>query len=226
VNPLWYATRATGEVSLLLLTAVFALGALSAVRVGGQRVPRFVLTGLHRNLSLVALVFLGVHVLTSVVDPFAGIGVTDAVLPLGSAYRPLWVGFGAVAFDLLAALIVTSLLRERIGPRIWRILHWAAYGCWAAALLHALGTGTDARTTLGMLLTGVAAAAGLLAIGWRLATGPPQRVKTRQVVAGFSLVTVLLVLGWALTGPLAPGWARKAGTPAKLLGSSTSVGAK
>jgi sulfoxide reductase heme-binding subunit YedZ len=224
VNPLWYATRATGEVAFLLLTAALVFGTLTAARFGGRRLPRFVVAGLHRNLSLVSLVFLGGHLLTAIVDPFAGLGVTDAVLPFGADYRPLWVGLGAIGLDLVLALVVTSLLRERLGQRTWRLLHWAAYGCWLAALLHALGTGTDTRTTIGMLLAGSAAGAALLAIGWRLAAGRPDRAGARLTLAALGMVTVLLVFAWTLTGPLAPGWARRAGTPANLLGGSAPAG--
>jgi methionine sulfoxide reductase heme-binding subunit len=220
VNPLWYATRATGEVAFLLLTAALVFGTLQAARIGGRRLPRFVVTGLHRNLSLLSLIFLGGHLSTAIIDPFVGLGVTDALLPFGASYRPLWVGLGAIAFDLVIALVITSLLRERLGQRTWRLLHWATYGCWSAALLHALGTGTDTRTTLGMLLAGSAAGAASLAIGWRLATGRADRAGTRLTVAVLGLVTALLVLAWTLTGPLAPGWARRSGTPANLLGGS------
>ena len=67
----------------------------------------------------------------------------DVVVPFVGAYRPFWLGLGALALDLLAALIVTSLLRARIGLRAWRAVHWVAYACWPVALVHGLGTGSD-----------------------------------------------------------------------------------
>ena len=103
------------------------------------------MAGLHRNLTLLALVFVAAHVVTTVADGFAPIGLLDAVVPFVSPYRPIWLGLGAVAFDLLLALVVTSLLRARIGYRSWRVVHWLAYAAWPVALVHALGTGSDAR---------------------------------------------------------------------------------
>ena len=142
-TPLWYATRATGLVALVLLTASMTLGLLSSVRYQRPAWPRFVTLGLHRNLSLLALAFTVAHVLTTVLDSFVSIPLQDAVVPFISSYRPLWVGFGAIAFDLMIALTVTSLLRTRMGLRSWRVVHWTAYLCWPVAVLHGLGTGTD-----------------------------------------------------------------------------------
>ena len=70
---LWYATRATGLVTLLLLTASVVLGILTAARVTGPAWPRFLTIGLHRNLSLLVLVFLALHVGTTVVDSYTSI---------------------------------------------------------------------------------------------------------------------------------------------------------
>ena len=101
---------------------------------------------LHRNLSLLAIVFLAVHIATSVLDLFAGDLLDRRGDPSGGGYRPVWLGLGAVAFDLLIALAITSLLRVRLGLRTWRAIHWLAYACWPVALVHGLGTGSDVRS--------------------------------------------------------------------------------
>jgi sulfoxide reductase heme-binding subunit YedZ len=161
---LWYTARATGMVALLLLTASVLLGILGPLRAATPRWPRFTLTLLHRNVALLTAAFLVVHVASSVVDSYAGIGWLDAIVPFGSVYRPFWLGLGAIALDLLAALVVTSLVRTRLGLRAWRAVHWTAYLVWPLAVLHGLGAGTDARggwtllVTLGCLAAVVAAA--------------------------------------------------------------------
>lgn len=162
-------TRSTGLVALVLLTATMALGLLSGVRWQGQSWPRFVTSGLHRNMSALACAVVVVHIVTTLADGFVPIYIQDAVLPFGSAYRPLWLGLGAASFDLMLVLIVTSLVRTRISYRAWRALHWTAYLCWPAAVVHGLGTGTDTpvRWVLLLTLACVAMIAGLL--GWRLA---------------------------------------------------------
>ncbi len=144
---LWYLNRGTGFVLLGLLTATLLLGVLSAGRRGGGRVPTFVNQYLHRYLSVLAVVLLAGHVAAAVADEYVDIRWYDAVLPWGSAYEPLWMAFGAVAFDLVALVMVTSLLRGRISPRAWRLVHLTAYLAWGTAVVHGIGIGTDSSET-------------------------------------------------------------------------------
>jgi methionine sulfoxide reductase heme-binding subunit len=182
-SALWYLARGTGFVSLVLLTLV-AIGGV-VVRSGAQpvRLPRFVVLGLHRNVALLAVAFLGVHIVTVVLDPYVSINLVDAVIPFGSAYRPLWLGLGALAFDLLLAIVVTSLLRARIGRRTWRTIHWAAYALWPTALVHALGTGTDATRPWFLATAALCVLAVFAALAWRTALAPrdPQPSAPRAV---------------------------------------------
>jgi predicted ferric reductase len=164
---LWYATRATGLVTLLLLTASVLLGILTTGRFAGGSWPRFLTAGLHRNLSLLVVTFLALHVGTTVVDKFVSIPLTAAFIPFASSYKMIWLSLGAVALDLLVALVATSLIRNRLGLRIWRWVHWAAYVCWPVALAHGLGAGTD-RGTLWVFVLTIACAAMVAGVAtWR-----------------------------------------------------------
>jgi Ferric reductase like transmembrane component len=216
MTALWYLTRGTGVVSLVLLTCVVVLGVTAALRVSSERWPRFLVAALHRNLTLLALAFLGVHIATTVADSYAPVSLQDAVVPFVSAYRPVWVGLGAVAFDLLLALVVTSLLRARVGARLWRALHWLACVSWPVALLHGLGTGSDARTAWMMVLTGVCIGAVALAVVWRAGAGggrPAIRIAAAAAALALPVATAIRYRA----GPLRHGWATRAGTPASLL---------
>ncbi len=214
----WFLTRGTGIVALLLLTAVVLLGVSGATRWRSERLPRFVVAGLHRNLTLLSLAFIVAHVLTTVADGFAPIGLKDAVVPFTSPYRPLWLGLGAVAFDLLLALTATSLLRARIGLRTWRAVHWLAYAAWPVALVHSLGSGSDARVgwfeLLGAACTVMVAAAVLR----RLAVDGAWTVG-RVTLAAAAVLVAFGIAVWYRTGPGQVGWASRAGTPSSLLGA-------
>lgn len=213
---LWFATRGTGVVSLLLLTAIVVLGVAGSTRLSSPRWPRFLVAGLHRNLTLLALAFIALHVLTTVADGFAPIGLKDAVIPFASPYRPIWLGLGAVAFDLLLALTVTSMLRARIGVRTWRALHWLAYASWPVALMHSLGTGSDARLGWMQLLAFGSTLAVVAAVAYRLTVARGAgAVRFGAASATFALPLVIGV--WYTSGPGAHGWAARAGTPAALL---------
>jgi methionine sulfoxide reductase heme-binding subunit len=161
---LWYATRAAGIVTLLLLTATTALGLVTAGRASTRRWPRFLIIGLHRNISLLALVFLGLHIGTTVLDSYTSIGIQDALIPFLSGYHRLWLGLGAIASDFLIALSITSALRQRIGHRFWRVVHWFGYLCWPVAMTHGLAMGTD-RSQNWVFFLAVACGGAVLAAG-------------------------------------------------------------
>ena len=177
---LWYATRGAGAVSLVLLTLVVVLGVLSSTRFQAAGWPRFLTTGLHRNLALVTLVFLGLHIVIAVVDPFTHLGWTAAVFPFSSYYRTLWLGLGTIAAELIVAVTITSLARGLIGLRAWRAIHWLTYAAWPIGVIHGLGTGTDAWAAWFIGLTcGCVAAVGFAA-AYRVAVASPDALAAHR----------------------------------------------
>ncbi len=170
---LWYVARATGLVSLLLLTASVTLGVVTRLGISAQGWPRFSLAAVHRSISLLTATFLAVHITSSVIDSYAGIGWLDAIVPFGSVYRPVWLGLGAIALDLLTALVATSLLRPHINVRLWRAVHWVSYLCWPLAMVHALGTGTDNHGWALLVALGCLAVVGAAGVSRILTGGRP-----------------------------------------------------
>jgi len=174
---LWYASRATGVIALVLLTAVLVLGMLVSRQGRLPGLPRFAATSLHRSVSLMSVVFVAVHVATAIADPFVTIGILASVVPFVSPYEPLWLGLGAVSVDLMIALIVTSLLRARIGRRTWRAVHWLAYISWPVAFAHSIGSGPDLRhgwmLDLGLACAAAVAAAAAWRVRGALRVAPP-----------------------------------------------------
>lgn len=189
-NALWYFGRGLGVSALVLFTLTVLLGIITRAGSPLPGLPRFAVTTLHRTTSLSAVLFLVLHVATLFFDPYAQLRLIDFVVPFVGSYRPLWQGLGTVAADLVVVLVVSSLLRQRLGLRIWRALHWTAYLCWPVAIAHVLGNGTDRAT--GWLLSVVAGCVVLVvaAVGWRV-TGPtfapeemPRRVEPPRDLAG------------------------------------------
>ena len=217
-SPLWYVNRGTGAMTMLLLTASVVLGIGTTVRWKSTFWPRYINVGLHRNVSLMFVCFLIIHIAAAILDPFAKLGLNDALIPFTSSYRPFWLGLGVVAAEVSAAVLLTTAIRRFIGYRTWRVIHWFSYASWPMALLHGLGTGSDVHAAWFQWVEGacvLAVWAGL--ISWRLSFDPPRRVWLRLVAAGLSSIAVVALVVWTLSGPLQPGWARIAGTPPSLL---------
>ena len=140
---LWFVSRASGVMLLVLLSFVLILGAATRLGSAPAWLPRFGVSELHRGLSLFAVILLGVHVATAILDPYVTIGWLAAIVPLTSPYRTLAIGLGAAAVDLGAAVLLTSLLRRRLGFRAWRAVHWLAYLAWPVAYAHSVTAGAD-----------------------------------------------------------------------------------
>lgn len=140
---LWYLTRSTGLVSLLLLTGAVVLGMVATVPSTSTVWSRFVTQLMHRNVAILAVVFVAAHAAVSVAEAFVTIRPLDVLVPFVGSYRPLEIGLGALAVDLLLAVVVTSALRQRLGHRAWRSVHWAAYAAWPIALVHGVRLGSD-----------------------------------------------------------------------------------
>jgi methionine sulfoxide reductase heme-binding subunit len=179
----WYASRATGVVALLLLTAVLVLGILVNRQGRLPGLPRFAVTSLHRNISLLAVAFIAVHVLTAVLDTYVSIPILAGVVPFASSYERGWLTLGAVSFDIMLAMIITSLLRGRLNRVLWRAVHLLAYLCWPVAFAHSIGSSRDLQH--GWLLdlaVGCALVVGAAAI-WRLAHAARQLPRAERVAA-------------------------------------------
>ncbi len=211
---LWYFTRGSGAMSLVMLTLAFALGTPTLLSWGTERFPRLVVQLLHRNVSLLVTVFIGLHVATTVIDGFAPIGWIDVFVPFRAGYRPIWLGLGAVAVDLLLAIIITSLLRVRIGYATWRYVHLLTYAMWPIALMHAIGTGSDARAPWMWWLDGICVAVVIACTAWRIIERRPADDRARLAAVGAIVVVPLLIGAWMVTGPLKATWGHTKHKPA------------
>lgn len=169
VSMLWYIGRGSGLVAEVLLTVVLVLGTVSAIPGGRRSIRRRVVDqGLHRQLTLAAVVVLVVHITSLVLDQYVDLDALDVLIPFGSSYRTIWLGMGTLAVDLTMVIVVTSLFRHRLTPGLWRGLHFTAYGAWSLAVAHGFFSGTDATETAVIWLTAGCVAAVAMAVTFRL----------------------------------------------------------
>ncbi len=165
---LWYLNRGTGIVLLVIFTASTVVGVLSTSRAASRVWPRFLTQGLHRSLGLLSAGLLVAHAVTAVVDEYVDIRWWQALVPFGGTYKPWYLALGALALDLTAAVVATSLIRHRLGARSWRAVHLLSYAAWGVSVLHTIGIGTDSDTALGRLPLLVCCAAVAAAVLLRL----------------------------------------------------------
>lgn len=182
---LWALGRGTGVVALLMFTATLVLGIISRSgrSVGG--LGRFGLNELHRTAALTGVGLIAVHLTSLFFDPYAQLDLVDVLVPFVGSYRPLFLGLGTLAVDLLLVVTVVSLLRNVVGPRVFRAVHWLTYALWPVALVHGLGTGTDAGSLWMDAVAVVCAASVAAALGWRMTPSYAERGRSRvaRVVA-------------------------------------------
>jgi len=178
----WYTTRATGIVALLLLTLVVTIGTLVANRIGGTFVGRFELNELHRSISVVAMLFLFIHILTTVVDSYVSTGIISAFVPMTSAYKTIPIAIGAVSFDLLLCVWISSLLKVRIKNESWRFIHWFSWLAYASAIVHAYMSGSDTHNGAGLMVVAGCAGTVLIVALWRY-FGRPERAAGRTALS-------------------------------------------
>ena len=130
---------------------------------------------MHNFLTLLSTIFLGVHILAVIVDPFTHFGWNEILIPLASHYRPEWMALGIVGLYLGIAIGISTLLRKRIGYKWWRRLHVLTLGIFALATIHGLGIGSDTQTwwALGIYVVSIVLVGSLLC--WRVFSSKAKR---------------------------------------------------
>ena len=178
---LWALGRGTGITALAFLTISLGLGI--ATRSGRRlaALPRFAVADVHRFAALAGTLLVAMHLALLFLDPFAQLRFVDLLVPFLGSYRPLWLGLGTLGFDVLVVVIISSLLRHRLGVRTFRTVHWFTYALWPIALAHALGNGTDAGHPWFLFVAGCCAIAVAAAVAWRLRANFAENDEARTV---------------------------------------------
>ena len=125
------------------------------------------------------------HGVALVLDSSVHITIVGLFLPGFVSYRPLWVGVGVVAAELMVLVYASFSQRKRIGTKTWRRLHWSTYAIFAAMIAHGLMSGTDTPQpwARGIYLGAIGAVAA--ATTWR-ALVPPAKPARRKVATAES----------------------------------------
>ena len=200
----WEVARVGGMLAYLLATGSVALGLLLSLKAHSSNWPRFITNELHRYITLLTLLFIGVHTLAVWVDPFTGFTPTEVLVPMAAHYRPLWIAMGIVSAYLAVAVWASEYIRRFIGYAWWRRLHYLTFAVFLLGAIHGLGTGSDSREWWALLIYAVTIGLTVILLGWRLARSLPEESRD-MAIAGLGAVVVVLAL-FTFVGPMQSGW--------------------
>lgn len=139
----WYLSRSAGLVAYTLLWLNVISGLLLSGRLLRQRLAPALIAQIHQTLSAGSLAFAIFHGLVLLGDRYAGLRLSDLLVPFSGSFHPVWMAGGQISAGLMGALLVSSELRKVLGNKAWRALHYAAFGAYWLALAHALALGSD-----------------------------------------------------------------------------------
>lgn len=200
----WEIARAGGLLAYLLASASVVIGIILSLKLRSSRWPRFLTTELHRFVTVLALVFTVIHGLAVWVDPFTGFSAGEVLVPFASHYRPLWLALGIVGGYLLLAVWASEYVRKWIGYAWWRRFHYVAFGVFALATLHGLGSGTDTREPWALGLYAMCTGSVLGLTAWRLVDAV-KGLRRVPSVAALSVAAIALA-AFTMVGPAQAGW--------------------
>ena len=213
---LWLAARASGLVTYLLLTAQIVFGLIlshptnqTTWKLSKRLFPW------HENLWIFVLSFLAAHIVTIILDPWAGVGIAGSFIPGLSSYRSSPVALGTLGLYALVITGLTARYTKLLPPGFWLKIHRLGLVTFVLSWLHGILSGTDTEALrplylgTGLLVLGAAAYRYWVArkartfstcSGGTLAMIPVQLVLRRAVVVA-AVVLSLAVGVWRSVRP-------------------------
>ena len=139
----WFATRGAGLMTWAVAAGSVVFGLLLSSKALGKQ-PGFPwLLDLHRFFSTLTSIFLALHLVTLWADSYVEFGPTQFFVPFTSDWRRGAVTWGVLSLYLMAAVELSSLVRDRIPARAWHGIHLLSYVSLLFGTLHAWQAGSD-----------------------------------------------------------------------------------
>jgi len=144
----WYLSRGTAFVSLSILWISMALGLGMTNKLARSWPGAPAAFAIHEYVSLLGLAFAIFHGLVLLGDHYINFTIAQIIMPFATnSYRPLWVGIGQIGFYIWAIVALSFYVRQKIGQKTWRIIHYLSFAMYSMGLVHGLFSGTDTNTS-------------------------------------------------------------------------------
>jgi sulfoxide reductase heme-binding subunit YedZ len=200
----WYAARAGGVAAYVLLTLNVSIGLLMTGKKRMKHWPRFALEDVHRFTGLLTGTFVVLHIVTVAIDSYLPFSIWSLAIPFIASYRPIWIGLGICAAEMLLALAITNHYRNTtLSYQTWRRWHYVNFAVWTAATFHSIGSGTDRSTTWLLAIDALAVGTVCGLTTWRVLKRAERRaVLTRVAVPLLAGVGSVAIVSALALGPL------------------------
>lgn len=141
---IWLASRAAGLVTLVLLAFQIVVGLVLShpVNKSTWKLSKRLFPW-HENVWLFVLGFLAAHIVSILLDPFAGVGVVGAFVPGLSSYRSAPVAIGTLALYGLLLTGLTARYTKLLPAGAWLTIHRVGIVVFVLGWMHGLLAGTD-----------------------------------------------------------------------------------
>jgi len=179
----WYVTRAAGIVAYLLLWFSMILGLAVTSKYLDGLLDRMFTYDFHQFISLLSLVFVGLHILVLSLDRYLPYSALQILVPFLSPYRPAWVGIGVLSFYAILLVTITFYLRKRIGMQAFRAIHVLSLLGYLGATLHGIYAGTDSvLPAMKLVYEGTGLTVLFFTVFWLVLAAMRKRVPPRKVL--------------------------------------------
>jgi predicted ferric reductase len=147
IKAFWYFSRGLAIMGYLMLWFSVVWGLLMTTRLSRIWPGHAITADLHKFISLLALGMATLHGLILIGDKYMNMSLSQFFIPFSvQSYRPGWVGLGQIALYLLALIVISFYLRQGIGQKLWRLIHYVSFFTFFAVLVHGLAAGSDTMT--------------------------------------------------------------------------------
>lgn len=139
----WYLSRASGFVTLTVLWAAMAMGlgiTNKMVRLWPGAPTAF---SIHQYASLLGLGFAVYHGLVLMGDHYTDFSLPRLATPFSIDYKTFWIGLGQTSFYVWVLVVLSFYVRQHIGQKTWRMIHYVNFAIYVMSFLHAMMSGTD-----------------------------------------------------------------------------------
>jgi DMSO/TMAO reductase YedYZ heme-binding membrane subunit len=143
-NPfMWYVTRAAATSSYITLALLVILGLIrSMTRLNGGRIAWW-LDESHQFLALLTAILMGIHLISLMFDAKIPFSALNILLPFNEPYSEIPVAIGVFTMYGMVVVLASSWLRQRVGHKLWRLLHYLTFAVFAGVTLHGILAGSD-----------------------------------------------------------------------------------